>query len=193
MEDCRCAVFNDTSTSTGRSGSMRLAEQQRGGRRYWIASVALLVLLAAGFIIWRATTGSSIYRDGLSEAAPSPLQLAAMGYWYEHHEGRGEFGDPGDKVGCVVYPMATTGVSHLILIAYTQTMCQECPPGESGGETAVVFRMRSTSVESVQAATEIGGTSQIERYFPHQLWDKAEASIPDPDLYLEAAYQVANC
>jgi hypothetical protein len=120
-----------------------------------------------------------------------------MGDWYQRHQAPEEFlGVPG-RFGCVVYSMATRQLSGGESMAYTQVMCEQCPPSDLGGTTPVAFRLDGTKVTWAGAADAPGDPmffGEIRRYFPRQLWNVANAQqIPDVKLYVAAAYQVARC
>ncbi len=172
-------------------------------RRLPVVVVGLFVvvgLLVLGGVVlnWRSQAGSGIsYTDGLTPAEPSPLQLAAMGDWYQRHQAPEDFlGVPG-RFGCVVYLMATRQLSGGESMAYTQVMCEQCPPSDLGGATPVAFHLDGAKVTWAGAADAPGDPmffDEIERYFPRQLWNAANAQqIPDVELYVTTAYKVARC
>ena len=164
-------------------------------RRRSVVVVGLFVV--GGVAFWQVEAGSGMYTDGLTPAQPSPLQLAAMGEWYQRHYAPEFFlGAPG-RFGCVVYSMATRALSGGKSVAYTQVMCEQCPPSDLGGETPVAFHLDGAKVTWAGAADAPGDPmffDEIKRYFPRQLWNAANAQqTPEVELYVSAAYQVARC
>jgi hypothetical protein len=177
-------------------GTLKRPPRFRWYRR-WVVGLVLLLLVAGGVAIWQVETAPGIYTDGLTPVQPSPLQLAAMGEWYQRHYAPGDFaGSPGG-IGCVVYSMATRQLSGGESMAYTQVMCEQCPPSGLGGATPVAFHLDGTKVTRAGVADAPGDPmsfDQIRRYFPRQLWNTANSQqIPNVELYVAAAYQVARC
>ncbi len=157
--------------------------------------IGVCCVIGLGVVVLAATGNRGT--DGLTPAQPSPLQLAAIGEWYQRHYAPEDFlGVPG-RFGCVVYSMATRQLSGGKSMAYTQVMCEQCPPSDLGGETPVAFHLDGAKVTWAGAADAPGDPmffNEIKRYFPRQLWNAANAQqIPDVELYVTAAYQVARC
>lgn len=158
-----------------------------------------LLLLGSGLAAWRLEAGPSIYTDGLSAEQPSALQLAAMASWYQQNVAPAGFAGVRGRFGCVVYSMAMRHFSAHRSAAYTQVMCQQCPPSDLGGWTPAVFFLDGVAITSanvVTAAGDPGYFDEIKRYFPRQLWSAANnptISGPEAELYVVAAYQIAAC
>lgn len=165
----------------------------------WFATVVVLLLLGSALAVWRIESGSGIYTDGFSSEQPTPVQLSAMANWYHEHVAPGFFAGVPGRFGCVVYSMATRRLSTRRSVAYTQVMCQQCPPSHLGGFTPTVFYLDRSSVTSSRAVTAAGDPGyfdEIKKYFPQRMWDGANSptiSASDVDLYVAAAYEVAGC
>ena len=127
-------------------------------------------------------------------AKPSPIQLRAMGAWYQRNYAPEFFaGFPG-RFGCGVYSIATRQLPAGQSMAYTEVVCEQCS-SLLGGETPAVFHLDGAEVLGVQADQAQGDPGffdEIEQYFPRQLWDEAEGENI-PKLYVAAAYHAAGC
>lgn len=168
-------------------------------RPKWVA-ISLVCLVAVGSLIaWRLASTSKSSPDGLSRAQPSAVQLVSMAHWYQHHLAFQEFSRSTGRFGCVVYPLATRQLPRSWFVAYTQVMCQQCPPSDLGGLTPVAFDLNGSSVISARAANAVsdpGFLEEIKMYFPRPLWNEASdqtISQGDYRLLLAAAYEVAEC
>ena len=177
-------------------GRLALIPPMRRYRRWLVVFVAFL-LVGSGVTAWRLEASSGVYTGGLSANQPSALQLSTMADWYQRHYAQRFFAGTAGRFGCIVYPMATQWVPAG-QTAYTEVMCQQCPPSHLGGLTPVVFRLDGSAVKYARAVDAVGYPGvldQIRQYFPRQLWNEASSpriSYSDTLLLMAAAYQVAG-